>query len=115
MTVPRKKTWRRGLQANTDTLPYRGTSAGGGYSTVEDLVRFANAVTNHKVLDARNTELLTTGKVATPRGVKYAFGFIDDDADAAFRHFGHGGGAPGMNGELEIYPRSKYVIAVLSN
>ena len=104
-----------GLQPNTDTLPYRGTSAGGGYSTVEDLVRFANAVTNHKVLDARNTELLTAGKVATPRGVKYAFGFMDDDADAAFRHFGHGGGAPGMNGELEIYPRSGYVIAVLSN
>src|SRR6266481_3315625 len=41
-----------GLQPNTDTLPYRGTSAGGGYATVEDLVRFANAVTNHKVLDA---------------------------------------------------------------
>src|SRR5688500_5015702 len=26
-----------GLQPNTDSLPYRGTSAGGGYSTVEDL------------------------------------------------------------------------------
>jgi D-alanyl-D-alanine carboxypeptidase len=29
---------------NTDTLPYRGTSAGGGYSTVEDLARFAQAL-----------------------------------------------------------------------
>jgi D-alanyl-D-alanine carboxypeptidase len=104
-----------GLQPNTETLPYRGTSAGGGYSTVEDLLRFANAVTNHKVLDARNTELLTTGKVNTARGVKYAFGFMDDDTDATVRHFGHGGGAPGMNGELEIYPQSGYVIAVLSN
>jgi D-alanyl-D-alanine carboxypeptidase len=103
------------LQPNTDTLPYRGTSAGGGYSTVEDLVRFANAVTNHKMLDARNTELLTTGKVNTARGVKYAFGFMDDDTDATARHFGHGGGAPGMNGDLEIYPQSGYVIAVLSN
>jgi D-alanyl-D-alanine carboxypeptidase len=104
-----------GLQPNTDTLPYRGTSAGGGYSTVEDLLRFANTVTNHKVLDARNTELLTTGKVNTARGVKYAFGFMDDDTDATMRHFGHGGGAPGMNGDLEIYPQSGYVIAVLSN
>ncbi len=104
-----------GLQPNTDTLPYRGTSAGGGYSTVEDLLRFANAVTNHKVLDAKNTELLTTGKVNTARGVKYAFGFMDDDTDAAMRHFGHGGGAPGMNGDLEIYPQSGYVITVLSN
>jgi D-alanyl-D-alanine carboxypeptidase len=29
---------------NNDTLPYRGTSAGGGYSTVEDLARFAHAL-----------------------------------------------------------------------
>jgi D-alanyl-D-alanine carboxypeptidase len=104
-----------GLQPNTDTLPYRGTSAGGGYSTVEDLLKFANAVTSHKLLDAKNTELLTTGKVNTARGVKYAFGFMDDDTDATMRHFGHGGGAPGMNGDLEVYPQNGYVIAVLSN
>jgi CubicO group peptidase (beta-lactamase class C family) len=104
-----------GLRPNTDTLPYRGTSAGGGYSTVGDLLRFANALTSHKLLNAQNTELLTSGKVDTPRGVKYAFGFMDDNTDAALRHFGHGGGAPGMNGELQIYPQSGYVIAVLSN
>jgi CubicO group peptidase (beta-lactamase class C family) len=33
-----------GWQRNTDTLPYRGTSAGGGYSTVEDLLKFATAL-----------------------------------------------------------------------
>ncbi len=104
-----------GLRPNTDTLPYRGTSAGGGYSTVGDLLRFANALASHKVLNAQNTELLTSGKVDTPRGVKYAFGFMDDSTDAALRHFGHGGGAPGMNGELQIFPQSGYVIAVLSN
>ena len=103
------------LQPNTDTLPYRGTSAGGGYSTVEDLLRFANALANHKLLDAQHAETLTTGKVNTPRGAKYAFGFMDDDSDETMRHFGHGGGAPGMNGALEIYPRNGYVIAVLSN
>jgi len=104
-----------GLHPNTDTLPYRGTSAGGGYSTVEDLQRFANALTSHKLLNAEYTELLTTGKVETPRGGKYAFGFFDDGADVGARHFGHGGGAPGMNGDLQIYPQSGYVIAVLSN
>lgn len=103
------------IHPNTDTLPYRGTSAGGGYSTVEDLQRFASALVNHKLLNAEYTELLTTGKVATPRGGKYAFGFFDDPADTGARHFGHGGGAPGMNGDLQIYPQSGYVIAVLSN
>ena len=31
------------------------------------------------------------------------------------RCFGHGGGAPGMNGELRICPSNGYVIAILSN
>jgi D-alanyl-D-alanine carboxypeptidase len=29
--------------------------------------------------------------------------------------YGHSGGAPGMNGDLKIFPQSGYVIAVLSN
>jgi len=103
------------LRPNTDTLPYRGTSAGGGYCTVEDFLRFANALTNHKLLNAQNTDLLTTGKVDTPRGAKYAFGFMDSDAGTSLRHFGHGGGAPGMNGDLQIFPQTGYVIVVLSN
>jgi len=104
-----------GLRPNTDTLPYRGTSAGGGYCTVEDFLRFANALREHKLLGAQYTELLTTGNVDTPRGAKYAFGFMDADSGTPMRHFGHGGGAPGMNGDLQIFPQSGYVIVVLSN
>ncbi len=99
---------------NTDTLPPRGTSAGGGYSTVEDLLRFANALTGHKLLDEHYTDLLTTGKVETGNGGKYAYGFGDSVVDGV-RWFGHGGGAPGMNGDLKIFPQSGYVIAVLAN
>lgn len=102
-------------QPNTDTLPYRGTSAGGGYSTVGDLSRFANALENHVLLDAQHTQMLMTGKVDTPMGgAKYAFGFEDHIINGT-RCFGHGGGAPGMNGDLEICPSAGYVIAVLSN
>ncbi len=99
---------------NADTLPYRGTSAGGGYTTVEDLQRFASALLNYKLLDAEHTDLLTTGHEKTPRGNKYAYGFMDNFDDGV-RWFGHGGGAPGMNGDLRIYPQSGYVIAVLAN
>jgi D-alanyl-D-alanine carboxypeptidase len=98
---------------NTDTLPYRGTSAGGGYSTVEDLLRFATALQTHKLLNAQYTEMLTTGKVEAGRG-KYAFGFQDSVINGT-RCFGHGGGAPGMNGMLQICPEPGYVIAVLAN
>jgi len=99
---------------NTDTLPYRGTSAGGGYSTVEDLQRFAEALKEHQLLDARHTETLTTGKAETGGGDKYAYGFMDQTSGGV-RSYGHGGGAPGMSGELAIYPQSGYVVAVLAN
>jgi|SRR5579872_166160 len=100
-------------KANTDTLPYRGTSAGGGYSTVEDLAAFANALQHEKLLNAHYTELLTTGKDGTPDKT-YAYGFEDRKINGT-RCFGHGGGAPGMNGTLEICPGPGYVVAILVN
>ena len=103
-----------GWQRNIDTLPYRGTSAGGGYSTVEDLLKFATALQTNKLLKPQYTEMLTTGKVETPNGGKYAYGFQDATVNGT-RCFGHGGGAPGMNGELKICPEPGYVVAVLAN
>jgi CubicO group peptidase (beta-lactamase class C family) len=98
---------------NTDTLPWRGTSAGGGYSTVEDLAKFAVALRDHTLLDAEHTDMLTTGKPGTPDN-SYAYGFGDRKVNG-IRCFGHGGGAPGMNGELKICPANGYVVAVLAN
>ncbi len=103
-----------GWQRNTDTLPYRGTSAGGGYSTVEDLLKFATALQTNKLLKPQYTEMLTTGKVDTTFGGKYAYGFQEATVNGT-RCFGHGGGAPGMNGELKICPGPGYVVAVLAN
>jgi CubicO group peptidase (beta-lactamase class C family) len=99
---------------NTDTLPYRGTSAGGGYSTVGDLLRFANALQQHKLLDAKYTDMMTSAQTPTPFGDTYGFGFGQQTINGT-KCFGHNGGAPGMNGELEICPAPGYVIAVLSN
>jgi D-alanyl-D-alanine carboxypeptidase len=99
---------------NTDTLPYRGTSAGGGYSTVGDLLKFASALMAHTLLNAEYTDLLITGKVDTGGGTRFAYGFEDGRKDG-LGSVGHSGGAPGMNGDLRIYPHSGYVVAVLSN
>lgn len=103
------------LKPNTDTLPYRGMPAGGGYSTVEDLLRFANALQQNKLLDAQHTQLLTTGKVDMPGGrTRYAYGFGDATVNGV-RCFGHNGGAPGMNGDLKICPANRTVVVVLAN
>lgn len=98
---------------NSDTLPYRGTAAGGGYTTVDDLLRFAMALQKHILLNAEFTTLLTTGKVEGGPG-KYAYGF-GDVTTGDVRWFGHNGGAPGMNGDLRIFPANGYVVAALAN
>jgi CubicO group peptidase (beta-lactamase class C family) len=102
------------LVSNAPTLPYRGTPAGGGYSTVGDLARFAVALREHRLLDSAHTAQLLAGKVAIGPGVQYAYGFFDRVVGGR-RFVGHGGGAPGMNGELAFEPNGGYVVVVLSN
>ena len=103
-----------GLKPNVDFLPPRGTSAGGGYSTAQDLLRFAGALTKHTLLSAESTQLLMTGKVRTDPRAMYAYGFSERNYEG-IHTFGHGGGAPGMNGELAILPGSGHVLVVLAN
>lgn len=104
------------LKSNWDTLPWRGMSAGGSDSTVGDLLRFANALREHKLLNAELTQTIMTGKVNPPRSDpedKYAYGF--EDGRAGGHHtWGHSGGAPGMNADLRMY-EDGYTVVVLSN
>jgi D-alanyl-D-alanine carboxypeptidase len=81
---------------NNEFLRLRGTSAGGGYSTVGDLAKFASALLSHKLLNEEMTRMVTTGKVAAPRGSKYAYGF-DDRLQNGNRIICHNGGSPGAN------------------
>jgi CubicO group peptidase (beta-lactamase class C family) len=93
----------------------RGASAGGGYSTVEDLLRFAKALEGHKLLNKEYTDLNLTGKVASGRGdVKYAYGMEEQFLNGV-RIVGHGGGGPGINSNLDMYPEAGYTVAVMSN
>ncbi|MEO8177866.1 MAG: serine hydrolase domain-containing protein [Deltaproteobacteria bacterium] len=101
------------LQPNDETLPPRATSAGGGLSTVGDLQRFARALLEERLLSKEYMAILTTGR-STAAG-EHRPGFFHVTPEQKPRSFGHGGGAPGMNGDLRIFPDSGYVIAVLSN
>lgn len=99
--------------SNTGYLQYRGTSAGGGYSTVGDLLNFANALRGNKLLNAYYTKLLTTGRVVTPFGHEaYGFGVQNFNGTQCF---GHNGTGPGVNGDLEICLDSSYTIVSLAN
>lgn len=100
-----------GLSPNDDTLPYRGTGAGGGYSTVIDMARFAAALTGGSLLPP---SLLNQATTSQAKGGWYGFGFQIRGTNEML-NFGHSGGAPGMNADFRIYPRSETVIVALSN
>jgi CubicO group peptidase (beta-lactamase class C family) len=85
-------------RSNTATLPARGSSAGGGYSTAADLLRFSQALMADKLMPKRWTDWLFSGTLDKPVGQ---------------RNIGVAGGSPGVNAILEIDP--PYTVVVLSN
>jgi CubicO group peptidase (beta-lactamase class C family) len=107
---PRPEAPRR---PNTSLLPFRGSPAGGGYSTLDDLLKFDRALRSHKLLGRKYTDLLTTGKVDAPLG-KYAYGFGDNRVNGK-RYVGHNGGGPGIAAQFDSYTDTGYTLVVLAN
>ena len=99
------------MVSNEPTLPWRGTSAGGGYTTADDLLKFADALMANKLLKA---ETLTESTRPQFTMGSYGFGFQIGRPDEA-RTYGHSGGAPGMNAILRVYPDSGQSVIVLCN
>jgi CubicO group peptidase (beta-lactamase class C family) len=75
-----------GRVLNHGTLPGRGSSAGGGYSTAEDMLTYVLALKDKKV-------------------------YLPDVGSG----LGIAGGAPGINSAVEWDPRSGYIVIVLTN
>ena len=103
------------LRENTAIRPAKGSPAGGGYSTVEDMLRFSLALYGHKLLSPKYTEIVTSGKVeAGGSARKYAYGFGDNLVDGV-RIVGHNGGGPGIGANFDIFPETGYTTVILSN
>ena len=99
---------------NYFVTPSKGGPAGGGYSTVEDLLRFDTALRTHKLLDEKHLAIMTTGKVDRNENRKYAYLFEEQFVNG-HRVIGHGGGAAGINSQLRMYMDLGYTVAVMSN
>jgi len=102
------------IRDNFESLPMRGGSAGGGYSTAPDLLAFANALMGNRLLSPESTGLLTTKKVDLAEDVGYGYGFFDRIVNG-YRAIGHSGGFPGICCMFNIFPELDYTIIILSN
>lgn len=89
----------------------RGGPQGGGYSTVEDLLKFDRALRSNKLIGAEYVRILTTAKPEL-NSPNYGFGF---SVSADGKGFGHSGGFPGINSNLDMFPESGWTAIVMSN
>lgn len=97
------------LVPSAPQLPWRGSPAGGGVSTVEDQIRFIGT------LKAGTLIPLPMLSEAIKQQTKwYGYGFISS-GPREFPHWGHGGGAAGTSAALAIYPSNGMTMACLSN
>jgi len=74
-------------------------------------MKFADALMSNKLLKAATLAEAMRPQFTTGA---YGFGFQLGPPDQA-RTYGHGGGAPGMNGILRVYPESGQSVIVLCN
>jgi CubicO group peptidase (beta-lactamase class C family) len=100
-------------QENTSHLTGRGSSAGGGYSTLGDMLKFGQALVGHKLLNQQYTDIALSNQMPAgqpPSG----YGFFTIEVNGT-RAIGNNGGGPGTNATFTVYPELGYTVVVMSN
>lgn len=93
----------------------KGGAAGGGFSTVDDLLHFAQALRTDRLVKPATRALLWTATPQSNRsGSPYGLGFgiMGPPGD---RIVGHTGGFPGIGAKLALHLDTGYTVVILSN
>ncbi len=99
-----------GWQNNYYKHVIKGGPAGGGFSTVGDLHRFALALLSGKFVSEASLKKMWTDHF----NASYGYGFSIQEGPNG-KVVGHSGGFSGINSNLDIFLDKGYIIAVMSN
>ncbi len=105
-----EKEWR----SNKQMARKRGSAAGGGYSTANDMILFSHNLQKNQILNSIFTNLILSKKLMkfNPRFNDENQDIFEDEHEEQI-NINVNGGAPGINAHMAI--RSPYSIVVLSN
>ncbi|MHA1197841.1 MAG: serine hydrolase domain-containing protein [Candidatus Heimdallarchaeaceae archaeon] len=113
MKQPPSKEW----VSNTQMSRIKGSAAGGGYSTAQDLLKFSQSLFSNRIVREDLTKEVLSGKMQMKLGsddIMYGYGFGIHKYGNLTR-YGHNGGAPGINSFFGVYHPINYTVIVLSN
>ncbi|MGB8951238.1 MAG: serine hydrolase [Candidatus Aminicenantales bacterium] len=105
-----KAFWRK----TTFAGKIKGSPSGGGFSTVDDLLKFAEALRSDLLISSESKELLMSAKPGLS-SMNYGYGFIIDSSRKLGRVVGHGGAAPGVSANFRMFVDKNYTMIILSN
>jgi CubicO group peptidase (beta-lactamase class C family) len=104
-----KVSWR----SNESDCNWKGTPAGGAYSTAGDLLKFEQALMKDSLVSKETRDLLFTPKKEL--GARsYGYGFTVRQFDEQLK-VGHTGGYTGINNSFSIYLNNGYTLIILCN
>jgi D-alanyl-D-alanine carboxypeptidase len=92
----------------------RASPAGGMFSTPSDLSLFETALMNEQLLKRETRSALLLAR-PDPGGGNAVYGYGFNVRDRLPHRVGHGGGAPGANAEVALYPDAGWQLIALSN
>lgn len=106
---------RKAKAGNQNDLSNR-IPGGGFHSTLEDVLKFGNALLEGKLIPLEVLEKMTQPQPVEYDGNKYSLGwFLYGPEPIENVVIGHSGGQTGCTSQLMIVPKSKTVVVVLSN
>lgn len=91
-----------------------GSPSGGGFSTVDDLLKFAEALRADLLISRESKELLMSAKPGLS-SLEYGYGFIISSNGKFGQIVGHGGAAPGVSANFRMFIDKGYIMIILSN
>lgn len=103
----------KSMQSNWFIQAIKGNAAGGGYSTIHDLHKFATALTSYQLLSPELTQLAYSAKPEL-NSPNYGYGFSVRSAHNG-RVVGHAGDFIGVSSALRIYLDKGFTLIVLAN
>ncbi len=111
--VKEPKEGRISWRSNELDCNWKGTPAGGAYSTVGDLLKFEQALKYNALVSKETKDILFTPKKEL--GARsYGYGFSVRQFDEQLK-VGHTGGYTGINNSFSMYLNNGYTVIILCN